>query len=71
MTRRRMFEPSGWLDRIVYAALALTGPQAAIVSLRNPDLLVAAIIMGTWSIIAAFYTIEWAILSYRKWRTKA
>jgi len=65
MQRRRMFEPKGWFDRLFYALLALTGPYTAIVSFSVPDLQFAAAIMAVWSLIAAFYTIEWALFAYR------
>lgn len=70
MESRRLFEPKGWLDRVLYALLALSGPTTAIIPFRNPELHVPAFIMGIWSLIAAFYTIEWAVLSYRAWRQR-
>lgn len=70
MERRRMFEPKGRFDRVLYALLALTGPNTALIALRDPDLHFSAFVMGTWSLIATFYTIEWAVLSYRAWQKR-
>jgi hypothetical protein len=70
--RRRILEPKTIFDRILYAALALNGPLTAIFSLKSDDrdLQFAGLIMAIWSAIATFYTIDWALTSYRSWRRR-
>jgi hypothetical protein len=70
--KRRILEPRDTFDRVLYAGLALNGPVAAIYSIRSgkPDVVWAGWIMAAWSAVATLYTIEWAIVSYRKWRAR-
>ena len=68
--RRRMFEPTSRFDRAFYALLALTGPTTVLACLGNPDLEFASFIMAFWTLISIFYTIEWALLSYRASRSR-
>lgn len=69
---RRMFEPKSTFDRILLVLLALNGPLTAVHSIRSGDkeLQFAGWIMAAWSAIATFYTIDWALSSYRAWRAR-
>lgn len=67
---RKMFEPTSLFDRVLYAALAVLGPHCAFHTMREPDLQFASFVMGCWSLICIFHTIEWALTSYRKWSSR-
>jgi hypothetical protein len=45
--------------------LAVLGPGTALSCAREPDLLFAALVMGAWSIVALYYTIEWTLRTLR------
>lgn len=65
--QRRIFEPKGKFDRFTYAHIAFFGPRCAFYMFALGEPLAGAIV-ATWSFIGAFYTVEWALSSYRRSR---
>lgn len=65
--RTRVLEPKSTFDRVLYVGLTLVGPVTASSCFRRDDTF-GGVVFSLWTIVTTFYTIEWAILSYRKWR---
>lgn len=66
--RTRVLEPKSTFDRVLYVALSLVGPTTASSCFHRDDTF-GGVVFSLWTIVTIFYTIEWAILSYRKWRS--
>jgi len=69
MPERRILEPRDILDRMVYLGLVITGPRTAIVCFRaaREDLDIAGMVLAVFSAVATYYTVDWAVKSYRRW----
>lgn len=68
-TPRRVLEPTGKFDRILYAVIALTGLHTIFLIHDNPDLQVATGVYVGWWLVSTFYTIDWVLRSYRRWKS--
>lgn len=71
MKTRRMFEPTGKFDRVLYAIMAITLPHTIFAIWNNPELEFAALTCVIWWAIATSHTISWILSSYRRWKVSS
>lgn len=68
MKPRRLLEPNGKFDRVLYAVMSLTLPHAIFLTWDRPGLEFATAVCAAWWVLATYWTISLTVLSYRRWR---